>query len=260
MKQWNGLAQKEWMLWRWQLLVITVILMVGLFVLPTIVGKIANDPNLVFEMTMVFCFMLAGVGSIIPAIAFATMFNRDMKQPDLWLHSTANMYKLIGVKLFTAAYIGGLALLLPTFVVAIRFAFTDVTIVTFDELAFFGTSFIALLFVASLSIMVVVFFFMVIDRLLKLFLKGFSIVATLIVLVISVRVYGEFVNSNFYERFIQVGKLDLMNFRNQKLEIGNMFFEYTNTTLYIGQMLFDTTFTVGLFLIAIFLFEKKVRV
>lgn len=261
MKQWNGLMAKEWMLWKWQIVIAIGITVIGLFAIPSIMGPLTkDDPKFVFEMTMVFGFMVILTGAIIPAITFATMFNRDMKQPDIWLHSTASAYVLIGVKCVVAACIGAIALVVPALVLAIRFAITDNLHVTFDELAFFGSWFIVLFFATSLMILATAVFFIVIDRLLKPYLKGFSIVATGILVVLAVRLFGEIKSTAFYERFIHNGNFDLLELKNSKLEINENSYVYMDLTLSIGNTLFDLLLTVLLFVVAITLFEKKVRV
>lgn len=260
MEQWNGLMRKEWVQWRWQLVFAVGIMLIGLLALPTVVGMLTKDSKIAFEMTIMLSFMVMMVGMIIPVISFATMFNRDMKQQDLWLHSTASAYKLIGAKFLMAAVVGAVALLVPAVVVAIRFVLSDVKIVTFDELAFFGTTSLIFFFFISLTLMVIGFFFIIIDRLMKPFLMGFSIIVTGLLFVISVRLYGEITNSVFYENVFRAGKIDLLALKNSKLEIGEGSFLIMGVDLYIGDILFDIALTIVLFFIAIKLFAKKVRI
>ena len=146
-----------------------------------------------------------------------------------------------------ATLIGAASLLIPTAVVAIRYAFTRDSVITFEELLFFGSLFIGLIFFGSLMYMVIGFFFLVIDLLLKQFVKGFSIVITLILFILSVRVYGEVVNSTFYEKLSQFGKIDLMAIKNPQIEIQYGYFAWTDTIVYTGDILFAVLFTVGLF-------------
>ncbi|MCG7343446.1 hypothetical protein MHZ92_04840 [Sporosarcina sp. ACRSL] len=259
MKQWNGLLRKEWIQWRWMLLVLAILLVTGLFVLPSVAKVFAVNAFSVFEATMVLCFLVAGFSALVPVISLATMVNRDLKHPDLWLHSTASTTKLVGAKMTMAALIGVGSLLIPTAVLAIRYAISDVSIITFDELFFFGSLFITFIFFASLMYMVIGFFFLVIDQLLKRFVNSFSIAITLVLFILSIRVYGEVVNSSFYEKLSKFGKIDLMAIKNPTLEIGYGFFAYTETVLYAGDLLWAVLFTVGLFLGGISIFDKQVR-
>ena len=259
MKQWNGLLQKEWVQWRWQLVVLAILMVSGLFLMPTLAGGLAADAFSVFELTMVICFVAAAFGSLVPVISFAIMFNREMKLPDLWLHSTASTTSLVGVKMTMAALIGAASLLIPTVVVAIQYAFIRPAVTSFGELLFFGSVFIVFIFLGSLMYMVVGFFFIVIDQMLKRFVRGFSLVITLVLFVLSIRVYGEVVNSKFYEKLSQFGKIDLMQIKNPTIEIQYGYFNYADTIVYTGDFLFAILFTVGLFLAGIALFDKKVQ-
>ena len=103
------------------------------------------------------------------------------------------------------------------------------------------------------------FFFWVIDLLMKPYLKGFSIVATIILVFISSRLYGKFVLSELYEKLILIGPIDVMKIKNPKINVDFIYFEHTETFFYTGEILFDLFFTVVMFIIAAVLFEKKVR-
>ena len=94
-----------------------------------------------------------------------------MKRPDVWLHSNASIFKLIGSKAFMALMIGVGGLLIPTTVLAVHYALSKSTMFSFDELLFFGTIFIVICFAASIVFMSIGFFFWVIDRLTKALCK-----------------------------------------------------------------------------------------
>ncbi len=103
------------------------------------------------------------------------------------------------------------------------------------------------------------FFFWVIDRLVKPYLKGFSIVATIILFSVASRLYGLFVLSDLYEKLILIGPIDLMKIKNPKINVDFIYFEHTEPFFYTGEILFDLFFTVVMFILAAVLFEKKVR-
>lgn len=259
MTQWNGLLQKEWVQWRGQIIVLIFLLLAGLFILPSLAGVLAVGEVSVFEISMVIGFVAAGACILVPVIAFSMMFNKDMKRPDLWFHSTASTVKLVAVKMVMSAGLGLAYLLVTAIVVAIRYAFTPETEAIFNELLFYGSLLISAVFLASIQFMVYGFFFIVIDQLMKPFLKGFSFVVSLILFIISVRIYGEVTGSDFYGKFIQVGSFDLMSLKNPVIDLQYDYFTVTNTVLYAGEIIFAVLFTVGLFYLAIALFEKRVR-
>ncbi|HEX5564584.1 MAG TPA: hypothetical protein VFX34_06465 [Sporosarcina sp.] len=259
MKQWNGLLQKEWVQWRGQIIVLIFLLLAGLLILPYFAGLLAVGEVHVFEITMIISFVAAGACILVPVIAFSMMFNKDMKKPDLWFHSTASTVKLVVVKMVMSAGVGLAYLLVTVLVVAIRYALTPQPEDIFNELLFYGSLLVGGVFLASIQFMVYGFFFIVIDQLLKPFLKGFSFVVTLILFIISARMYGEVTGSNFYEKFVRVGGFDLMSLKNPKIDLQYDYFTITNTVLYAGEIIFNVLFTVGLFCLAMALFEKRVK-
>jgi len=258
-KQWNGLLHKEWVQWRGQIIVVIFLLLAGLFILPYFAGVLAVREVPVFEITLIIGFVAAGSCILVPVIAFSMMFNKDMKRPDLWFHSTASTVKHVAVKMVMSAGMGLAYLLVTVLVVAIRYSITPQPEAIFNELLFYGSLLISTVFLASIQFMVYGFFFIVIDQLLKPFLKGFSFVVTLILFIISVRIYGEVTGSDFYEKFIQVGSFDLMSLKNPMIDLQYDYFTVTNTVLYAGEIIFAVLFTVGLFYLAIALFEKRVK-
>ncbi len=63
MKQWNGLLRKEWVQWRLPVLVLAILMVSGLFILPSFAVFVVNLTS-VFEVTMVVCFVAAAFGSL----------------------------------------------------------------------------------------------------------------------------------------------------------------------------------------------------
>ena len=154
-----------------------------------ITGFLATEVH-VFEVALVICFLWAGASVFAPVTALFTMLEREMKRPDVWLHSNASIFKLVGAKACWHLMIGVVGLLIPTIVLAVQYALFKSAMFTFNELFFFGTIFIVLVFAVSIIFMSVGFFFWVIDRLMKPLLKGFSIVVTIILFLISTRIYS----------------------------------------------------------------------
>jgi len=66
-------------------------------------------------------------------------------------------------------------------------------------------------------------------------------------------------NTDVYNKIVKVGPIDLMQLKRPQLDIGSDYFEVTGTIFYTGQIVFDSLLTVIMFIVAIVLFEKKVR-
>lgn len=259
MKQWNGLLKKEWVTMKWPLLVSVLFGIIVMSFVPHLIVNFLGFSSHVFEVALVICFMWAGASVLAPVIVFFIMLEREMKRPDVWFHSTASIFKLVGVKAFFATLIGAVGLLIPTTVLAVQYALFKSTTFMFNELLFFGCIFIIIIFAVSITFMSIGFLFWVIDRLMKPYLKGFSIVATIILFFVSSRLYSLFALSELYEKLLLNGPIDLMKIKNPKINVEFIYFEHTETFFYTGEILFDLFFTVLMFIIAAVLFEKKVR-
>lgn len=259
MKQWNGLVRKEWLTVKWSLIVSALIAVIVMTVFPFLITGFLGVEVHVFEFALVICFLWASASVLAPVVALFTTLGMEMKRPDVWLHSNASIFKLVGSKAFFAAMIGVAGLLIPTIVVAIQYAIFKSTIMSFDELLFFGTIFIVTIYAISITFMSIGFFFWVIDRLLKPFVRGFSIVITFGLFLISVRLYNQLVHTELYEKLVVVGPIDLLAISNPMTMMDFVYFDHTDMLFYTGEILFDLFFTVVLFVIAAVLFEKKVR-
>ncbi|MEK5036458.1 hypothetical protein [Sporosarcina sp. FSL K6-3457] len=259
MQQWNGLLRKEWLMMKSLLLVGALVAVAAMLFLPIIVTRFWGEGVQVFETALVICFLCAGVSVSAPVIALLTMLERDMKRPDVWFHSNASIFKLVGSKVVFALLIGASGLLIPTIVLALHYALSTPSILTFNALLFYGSIFVVVLFIASISILCTGFFFWVLYRLMAPSIKGFSKPITIILFFVSLLGVERIRSSDLYNKLIKVGPIDLLGLKNPKLDVGNGYFEVTGTTFYTGQIVFDTFFIVVAFVVATVLFEKKVR-
>lgn len=92
MTGWNGLLRKEWVLMRYSV-VIFVVIFTGIAVssfAPAAVGGIVDSVELADMFSTILTFLGMGL--------FLHSLQVDMKQPDIWLHSPASIWKLLFVK------------------------------------------------------------------------------------------------------------------------------------------------------------------
>jgi hypothetical protein len=259
MKQWNGLLKKEWVTMKWPLLVSALFGILVMSFFPLLITRIFGLEVHVFQIALIICFVWVIASALAPVTALFTMLEREMKRPDVWLHSTASIYKLVGAKALLASLIGVVVLLIPTIVLAVQYTLFKSTTITFNDLFFFGSIFIVLVFAVSIIFMSIGFFFWVIDRLMKPLLKGYSIVATLILFFISFRIYSLFTLSEFYKKGLSIGPVDVMKLKNPLIDVEFIYFEHMDILFYSGEILFNVFCTVAMFIVAAVLFEKKVR-
>ena len=259
MQQWNGLMRKEWVSLKWPLLTCALFAVATMSLLPMIITQFWGSGVQVFEVALVICFLWAITSVASPVVIFFVMLERDMKRPDVWLHSNASIVKLIGSKVVFALLIGVSGLLIATIVLALHYAFLAPTILTFNDLFFYGVIFLVVSFVASISSLCIGFFFYVLYRLMEPSIKKFSIVVTVFLFMVSLYLVQQMANSAIYNKVVKVGLVDFMQLKNPKLNVGNGYIGLTGTSFYTGQIVFDTFFIVAAFIIATVLFDKKVR-
>lgn len=259
MQQWNGLLRKEWVALKWPLLTSALFAVATMSLIPMIITRFWGSGVQVFEVALVICFLWAITSVASPVVSFFFMLERDMKRPDVWLHSNASIVKLIGSKVVFALLIGVSGLLIATIVLALHYAFLAPTILSFNSLLFYGVIFLMTSFVASISLLCIGFFFYVLYRLMEPSIKKFSIVVTIILFMVSLLLVQQMENSAFYNKIVMVGQVDFMHLKNPKLDVGNGYIGLTGTTFYTGEILFDTFFIAAVFIIATVLFDKKVR-
>ncbi|KAA0948748.1 hypothetical protein FQ087_17310 [Sporosarcina sp. ANT_H38] len=259
MKQWNGLLKKEWVMMKWPLLVSALLGIIVMSFVPHLIANSLGFGEHVFELALVICFLWAGASVVAPVITLFIMLEKEIKRPDVWFHSTASIFKLVGSKAFFAILIGAVGLLIPTTILAVQFALFNTTTFIFNDLLFFGSIFIVIIFAVSITFMSIGFFFWVIDRLMKPYLRGFSIVVTIILFFVSSRLYSLLARTELYEKLILIGPIDLLKLKNPKINVEFIYLEHTETFFYTGEIIFDIFFTVVMFIVAAILFEKKVR-
>ena len=100
MKQWNGLLKKEWVTMKWPLLVSALLGIIVMSFVPHLIVNFFGFEVHVFEVALVICFMWAGASVLAPVIALFIMMEREMKRPDVWLHSTASIINWLERKHF----------------------------------------------------------------------------------------------------------------------------------------------------------------
>lgn len=259
MKQWNGLLKKEWLSMKWLLLVSALLGISVMSFLPLLLSKSFGSEERIFEFTIVICFIWASATVVVPGVALFTMLERDMKRPDVWLHSDASIFKLVGSKVFFATLIGAVGLLIAIAVLAVQYALLTPSIMTIDTLLFYGSIFVVVSFAGSISIMFIGFFFWVIYRLMKPHLIGFSIPVTILLFCFSLLAVERIGRTEIYSKMVNVGRIDLLPLKKDIFDDGSGYFVLTDTTFYTGQVVFDTFFAIMMFIVATVLFEKKVR-
>jgi len=263
LKQWNGLLKKEWISMKWPLLAMVVIGIAVLTVFPFLFIRTFGLDIHYYEITVVMSFLWALAGVLVPVGTLLVLLEREMRRPDVWLHSTVSIYKLIGSKMVFAVLIGTISFLLPTLVLAIEYNFISLPIYVMGDMFRFGVWFLITLFYASVAVMGFGFFLWVLYRLLKQVIRGFAVPATLLLFVLFIWLSVRIGQTELYERFVQVGKVDLSRVAILRTPSGGQYesgpFLFYTAEFYTGELVVDVLLMLAMFIGGAVLFEKKIR-
>ena len=260
MKQWNGLLKKEWSVMSGQFYATIVASILFTLLIPfgsTLFNWGLNGLMLSFVLSIIW--VLASL--FIPTIMLLISLGKEMNRPDIWLHSTASIFKLFGSKTVFAGFVGFVNMAIPMLVIIVESRYIDLlvdfqfnTILELWGLLFF------ILYMVSLPIMCTGLLFGVLYQLIKPMIKGFSGPVVVILFLFSSWVLERVTSTTIYEKMTSLGPVIGLDKSIFKIAQENHFFEIDVTVVHTGPILMDVLFAVFSFIIAVVLFEKKVRI
>ena len=260
MKQWMGLFKKEWISMRGSLYVTALIAIMLLVLLPFVLTRMNSLETDAFEVILMICFFWLAASILIPVIALFNGLEKEMKRPDVWLHSTASAFQLFGTKSTFAALIGAVCFLVPTIFIAFVYGFANVPLeVPFNDMATTGIFLVVSFFFSSIMIMCMGLFFWVLNQLMKPYIKGLSIPALVVLFFILSGLFEKVRQTAFYEKVTHFGPIEGFNGIEFDISKGNFFIETDTDTFYTGEFIVTFVFIVVLFIVSIVLFDRKVR-
>lgn len=261
MSQWKGLIWKEWMAYKSLLLIgllinVLVVLM-GPYLLKVIFGIDFSLGNVLLVLSSIWV-----LGHIIgmPILFFASL-EKDMKRSDMWFHSNASMYKLLGAKLFAFFVFTFISLLVVIITTMIGYwlfqPLEDISMVWIMKLEvyfLFTSAFAALTF--TIGILVT----WVLGRLLRPINKALSNIVSIVFFFFAFHNYAKFTESKLYETLTSYWKVKLpeMNVGEISSKDFYMFLEVTDH-FYVGQIILEFVVFTCLFIISTFVLQRKVR-
>ena len=254
MRQWSGLLKKEWALMN-----VAFYITVGAAIIFTSMIPLCNH---LFNWGIEFLEIMIGVsiqwmmlGAGIPIVVFFISLAKEMKRSDIWLHSTASIYKLFGSKVAFAGSVGAVNTIIVLIVNAVGLAVSGIP---------FGPTFISIsllftmLYLLSLLILCIGSFVAVLFQLIYSYAK--RLVAPILLLLYFLSMW--LVNKISITKFIQ-GLKSFGPVRGPSegvYHFGEDFFmEIDALVFYMGDILMGLVIGVLFFLAAAKLFEKKVR-
>lgn len=261
-KRWKGLFRKEWILMRWGILTYVLLTAFIVFGGPILISRLFEMPYDFFDhtLTLVGAWLVFGTaigyGMLIPSLG------KEMKQPEVWLHSPASMLQLVGAKAVFAATLTACLLCLNGVFLVISFLLSDAVgkMDMASGLLALASTVIAI-FLNSVFVMAVGFFFWAVYHAIRSYIGEVSYIVTFALFVGTalgwekLRVFGLF---KAIGSFVPI-KATSTTFYNESNSYYFTGIVPEGVITSIGSLLFYGTLTVILFVVGARLFEKKVR-
>lgn len=265
-KSMKGLIKKEWILLRWGIAALflsnIVIVMAG----PPLINRAFGIPLTTFENSLIitgvwFLFNLfIGVGVLL------TSLEKEMSQLDIWFHSPAPMWKLVGSKAVFAVVVSALSLVLSGVLLILSFFMSDAYgVIPKSSGALSLLSIMISIFLTSIYFMAIGFLAWSLYQVGRSRFQSLSIIFTILLLFLGAFV-GTFISELFRRSTIltaikEFGPVKLTNVP---------FYNEHDSYLFTGIVPDGVAFTVGglflyglltitFFVVGAKLFEKKVR-
>lgn len=259
MKQWNGLFKKEWFLMRESIWKVVGFAIFSIFLLPygiALFFKGLNTVEVVFGISMLW--MIASI--FIPTIMLLNSIGKEMQRPDTWLHSTASMYKMIGIKMIYGALLGLFTL---TLAVAVSFVRLNLSLaiegLDLGEMIQLSLLLVIGLHTVSILIMSTGLLFGAVFHVIKPVAKRLTWPLMISLFLIAAWFTTRIVNSTLYSKISEIGPDIKLNVGGFILEEGRFSMEVDVFDIRTGEFLLDFFFAIIWFFVATALLEKKVR-
>jgi len=259
MTQWKGLLMKEWKTMRVSLYLVLGLNVVAILLLPFLLNVWLGVPRV--EASIVIGFLWLMCQTILAAVILLTSLEKDMKQPELWMHSTASVFKLTGVKYTFALFVtlisivwNGLLLIISVLVG------TPFLGVSLGELIQIGLYFAGLAALSAIPYMVIAFFFWTIHQLLKPYLKSLSSAVAVVLFLMLPAFLGWLQKGvNHLPRFGDLNFPMPKNLGWVMENAGETSFYFDSGNIYASDVLYITLLIVLVYIGSTKWFEKKVR-
>lgn len=260
MKQWNGLLKKEWATMSGQFygtlgasILFTLLIPFG--------SSLFNWGLDALEVSLILSLVWMAASLLIPTIMLLISLGKEMNRTDIWLHSTSSIFKLFGSKAVFSGFVGFVNMVIPTLVIIIesRF-FVYLMDFSFKTILEIGVIMFFMFYMISLLVMCIGLFFGVLYQLMKPVAKGFAIPNVVILFLFSSWLAERISSTAAYKKIVNIGPIKGPGEKVFNIDGENFLFEIDTTPLYMGDILLNFVFGALLFITAVVLFEKKVRI
>ena len=207
--------------------------------------------EILFGVSIMWMMVAAGI----PTVLFLISFVKEMNRPDVWLHSTASVFKLFGSKAVFSGFVGAMNTIIVVIVSAVGLSISGFQ---FGPTFKAGLLLFTKLYMLSLLILCSGVFVGVLYQVIKQFAKRFAATVLLLLFWFSLWVVGKVESTAVYEKIKAFGPIS--GPREGVFHFGReSFFELDDIVFYTGDILMGLLVGALLFATAVTLFKKKVR-
>lgn len=257
MKEWNGLLKREWLTMKGQFLatIVASILFIVMIPFGSNVFKFGLDT---MQLSLIMSLIWMVISMFIPAIILLISLGKEMRRPDIWLHSKTSIYKMFGSKAVYGLLVGALNLAIPLLAVIIlsRFSIFSFELTFKVAVQVNGLLFISFFFI-SLLMMCTGLFFGVLYQLIKP--KVFAVPIVVLLFLGSSWVTERITATDLYKELTSFWAIKGPGKETLNIAKENTYIEIDTAILYGGDLLVGLLYAALLFVIAVTIFEKKVR-
>lgn len=254
LKKFVGLFKKEWVLYRTWLFVGVFIGIMLSMVFPYLVRRFSVAFTMENQLSFAFSILVLVVGGFFSVLQFLSSMRHDLKNKEIWLHSTSSIAQLVGVKIVFSLI--GYAIFNFIFMSIAIYKLKDEIVGNFAQVLLLLLFFVAITVILQLMMFVILLLFLTFNLQMKHLIGRFSIVITMIAFFYSMNLWFKFTESNFYDNIFHHIGISLTG-------LGQLFPKLLKTelnlgTLYVVEEVAITIFVAILFIIATKWLEKVV--
>jgi len=260
--RWRGLFQKEWMFSKWEVLTLILLNSAVVIVLPFGIKNVVDIPQDFSDGMSSFTGLWLVVHMFLGLKLVFTSLKGEMNRPDVWLHSPASIYQIIGVKVLFAAFVNAIMLSVGGGLLGVFWYLNESNrILSLTDGTLVLISILIKIFLISIVVMMTGFLFLSIYYVVRSRYRNFTALVILLLLFVGAHLFEKLRVFSVFSALTDFGPFRLMNAK---------FYDETNYNLFSLLVPDGVIFTIGglfiyggitavLFILGAMLLEKKVR-
>lgn len=259
---WKGLFQKEWMFSKWEVLTLILLNSAVVTLLPFGIKSAVDIPQDFSDGMSIFTGLWLVVHMFLGLKLLFTSLKGEMNRPDVWLHSPASIYQIVGVKALFAAFVNAIMLSVGGGLLGISWYLNEANrILSLTDGTLVLISILIKIFLISIVVMMTGFLFLSIYYVVRSRYRNFTALIILLLFFVGALLLEKVRILNVFSALTDFGPVRLTNAK---------FYDQTNHNLFSLLVPDGVIFTIGglfvyggitavLFILGAVLLEKKVR-